>query len=71
VVVGDPARARAVLTGRPVAIAGEALEVEIADSSIDGPEVIATLVRAGVGIREVRPIERSLEEIYLDAVGSD
>ncbi len=71
VVVGEPERARAVLAPRVVAVDGHGLDIEVGDPAREVPEAVASLVRAGIGIREVRPIELSLEARYLAAIGSN
>jgi ABC-2 type transport system ATP-binding protein len=48
---------------------GARLEVEVPDPERDPPRLVAALVGAGFGVRDVRMLERSLEEVYLDVVG--
>jgi ABC-2 type transport system ATP-binding protein len=66
-------------TARPVVAAlggigavtaeGARLDVEVSDPDRDPPRLIAALVGAGFGVRDVRLSERSLEEVYLDVIG--
>jgi ABC-2 type transport system ATP-binding protein len=46
------------------------LELTVADPDTLGPAIVRCLVEAGFGIREVRRVEPSLEEIYLEAIGT-
>ncbi|MGE0442025.1 MAG: ABC transporter ATP-binding protein [Gemmatimonadales bacterium] len=63
----DCERIAAGLGHRPVRTGG-AVELETADPDRAAPALVAALVGAGVGVREIRPIGPSLEEIYLGAV---
>jgi ABC-2 type transport system ATP-binding protein len=69
---GDPSRWAAVLrgAGREVTIEGGGL-VASTGPAAEVPDLVAILVGAGARIRRVDPKERSLEQAYLDLVGSD
>ena len=45
------------------------LELAVAEPAEGVPAVVRALVQGGIGVREVRPLEASLEDIYLDAIG--
>ncbi|MFN0180961.1 MAG: ABC transporter ATP-binding protein [Gemmatimonadales bacterium] len=71
----DASPARAVIAALsaigPVTVEGTRLEVEVSDPERDPPRLVAALVGAGFGVRDVRLSERSLEEIYLDVIGDE
>ncbi|MBM4186624.1 MAG: ABC transporter ATP-binding protein [Gemmatimonadetes bacterium] len=50
---------------------GNSFEFTVRDPVRALPAIVAAVVAAGVGVVEVRPLERSLEEIYLSLVGAD
>ena len=61
---GDLAGALTLLGYAPEAARGDSVVVDIADE--DGVEVlVAGLVAAGIGVREVAPVTNPLEELYL------
>jgi ABC-2 type transport system ATP-binding protein len=49
---------------------GPRLTLRVRDADVV-PTLVATLVGAGFGIRDVRLQERTLEDVYLEAVGAD
>jgi ABC-2 type transport system ATP-binding protein len=49
---------------------GNTLTIELLDPDTDNPALIAALVRAGAPIRFVEPLAHSLEEVYLELVGT-
>jgi ABC-2 type transport system ATP-binding protein len=53
---------RSALDGADVRRTAEGLRVV----SVGGPRVVRELVRAGVDVHEVRPVERSLEEVFFE-----
>jgi ABC-2 type transport system ATP-binding protein len=63
--------ARSVAGVVSVSRAGADLELELEDPEREIPAVISALVQRGFGIRAARIVERSLEDIYLEAVGVD
>ncbi len=69
VVVGDPAAALARLDGRVVHQQGDRLVVE----GLPVPDLVRTLVAAGIGVNEAGPELRTLEDAVLDLTrpGSD
>jgi hypothetical protein len=73
-ITGDAEAALTVIRGisgvRKATPAGKDVEVELESPDRDVPAVIASLVQAGFGIRAAHVIERSLEEVYLEAVGA-
>jgi len=52
-----------------VEINGPRLDVELGNPDRDLPGLVTALVAAGLSIREVRSLERSLEDVYLEAIG--
>jgi ABC-2 type transport system ATP-binding protein len=74
VVAGDAAAAASALAGKPylrgIMADGSGLRVELGDWA-DTPRLVADLVAGGARVQEVRPRRRSLEQVYLEAVGGD
>ena len=73
-VAGDPAgwaaTARALPFVRDVAVRDGALSVALDDPDRDNPQLVRALVAAGADVRYVEPITHSLEEVYLELVGT-
>lgn len=71
-VEGDPARWAATLRGAcgEVTVEGRYLVAPTAAGD-DIPDIVAALVTAGARVHRVEPLERSLEQAYLDLVGRD
>ena len=67
----EPARAalEELVSVGPVAVDGPRLVVTVADPEHDPPRLVAALVGAGFGVRDVRLVERSLEDLYLSVLG--
>ncbi|HVY62738.1 MAG TPA: ABC transporter ATP-binding protein [Planctomycetota bacterium] len=67
--VGDPARARALVTEAavPFAGAGNALEVRIAREAV--PDLVRRLAAEGVAIYEVREVVPTLEDVFRELAG--
>lgn len=66
-------RARAVAAG-----IAEVARAQVADGAlrlaadpVHAPWIVRVLVEAGVDVSEVRPVERSLEDIFLALTGSE
>jgi len=75
VVSGDTQRAHAIAAGiEGVQVrdsAPPALDLEVDDPVRRNPALVAALVGGGVDVVEVRIVERTLEEFYLSAVGTE
>jgi ABC-2 type transport system ATP-binding protein len=68
---GDASAAAGIVRGLQGVVAVESqahiLDVELRDAA-HIPSVVEGLVRGGFGVRDARAIERSLEDVYLDAI---
>jgi ABC-2 type transport system ATP-binding protein len=73
-VAGPPLIWRDALAGlsfvRGVELHGDALAVHLDDPDAHNPALIHALVAAGAQVRYVEPLERSLEDVYLELVRS-
>jgi ABC-2 type transport system ATP-binding protein len=53
----------------PVRIDGQRVLLEVADPEREAPRVLRTLLDAGLDVYECTPLQASLEEVFLEAVG--
>jgi ABC-2 type transport system ATP-binding protein len=56
---------------RAVGVRDGALDVTLDDPDTHNPPLVQALVAAGAAIRYIEPIEHSLEDVYLELVGSE
>ena len=61
--------ARALSGVRAAAVFGDQLHVVVADAAGDGPRVAAALRAAGFAAGEARPVEPSLEDVFIERIG--
>jgi len=54
---------------KDVRVTDDTLSVSMDNPDIDNPQLVDALVKAGAPIRYVRPIQASLEDVYLELVG--
>jgi ABC-2 type transport system ATP-binding protein len=73
-IAGEPAAflaaARALPFVRQAVLEDSALAITLDDPNEQNPALVQALVSAGARIRYVEPIEHSLEDVYLELVGS-
>jgi ABC-2 type transport system ATP-binding protein len=71
-VVGPPTVWSGAVAGlgfvRGVELQGDGLAVYLDDPELHNPILIQTLIAAGARVRYVEPLERSLEDVYLELV---
>ena len=53
----------------PVRVDGDRVLLEVADPEREAPRVLRTLMDAGLDVYECTPVQASLEEVFLEAVG--
>lgn len=61
--------ARALPGVRAAAVFGDQLHVAVSDAAADGPRVAAALRAAGLAAGEARPVEPSLEDVFIERIG--
>jgi ABC-2 type transport system ATP-binding protein len=66
---GPEALARCLEGRGPVRIDGRSVLLELADPEGEAPRVLRGLLNAGLDVYECTPVQASLEEVFLEAVG--
>jgi len=69
---GSPAALRPIVAALPfvrgVDLCDDGLAVHLDDPAAENPQLVRALVEAGAGVRYVEPLERSLEDVYLELI---